>query len=1423
MKKIFTFIAAMLCVSAQALADKVVASTVLPDAGKPEHVYSMKNANGVFANALTAPTQTEANYGLFAFYPVEGKTGAYYIYSTKAAKWLTYTAASSYNNGKDFIKMSATKGADDYFKVNNFAEDFYDIQPYTKSGGNDKYVNWYQGVDGNPLDGSNTLGLWQDAGSRDGGSKWTFTEVVLVVRNYTITMPEGYTITIGEQTLKNGDTYTIEGSVKKSDITVVAPEGQFAAVAINDVAQTITVYFANIPAQPATVAYTNAVVYPAQQEAVGAAVLTEDNGVYTLSNNVLAASFVKLGDAIYFGGSNAMDLVAGTEIFSVAFGNGDNVPASGMTLKSVEVQNLEANPSAIGGAEHFAGKQLVANYSYTYKETTVDLIWRAVLRDGSHYLRTEMELLGVNDIDMYNVIPLMYNVDTKAAGSAPKTVGNTRGAVLMSNKIFAGLEHPVAYNTAGEVAGDEDNWNLATTLGPVSLTADSWTEMAEADVPGRVTEATGAGYPDILEYKQSGIELKKNQKVEVLIKYTSGSHRLNLGGVDLLDANGSVAANDYHSGFTGGQHSNNTFTFTVPYDGVFTIRAMIEKKSESVNANSTITAKIYTPKEGVVVNTDIVGIQGLWSRNTTLQKGETWKIAGVVGLIAQDGTQAETNIHKTQKRRSFLAYSERERAVPWRAYPAYISWYELNINRNNAAPGQEHTNMQAEQVVDIIKQWQDKFYNRYGEGPAAFIIDDGWDNYGTWTFHKAFPNEMRDIAAEASVMGAGVGAWLGPVGGYGQSGNYRRNYWSDKGGMQLSNPAYYQVFKDAAYNLVKNQGDYSFFKFDGISAQFSATGPDAGDTGNENAEGIIRLERYVREELREDIFFNTTVGTWASPFWYQFTDATWRQENDYGEIGNHSIDRERWITYRDRLVYQNYVTNSPICPINTLMTHGFILSSFGSVSKDMSYDAVLRELRCAFVCGSGLVELYNDYALMNSINNGKLWSDLAECIAWQKRNADVLPDIHWVGGNPWDGSKTSVYGWASWNGKKATLALRNGTAKVATYEFTLREALNIPANVTGSIILRNAFSEQERIGGLTLGEPIDIDTKITAKLLKNSVYCFDGIMANEPVQQIQSITLEAENGEARVDVKKNLVIKATVNPATATYPVLAWESSDEQIATVSNGFVKGLKEGQVTITAKAQDGSDVSAQITITVGAEVREPYATNFDKNTNPVGTDRYITTITLTEEGGAEQVIEINEAKPYLDKSADEACVLSCKPGKELTAVINKQGNWMNAYVYIDLDGDQQFSFNDGTTDQTGTEVMSFSFYTGSFENDTDNGVNSAGESLTGGSRNTMTLPPFKAPAEEGTYRIRFKMDWNSVDPGGQVAADGTCTGANGFLANRGSIVDATLIVNATTGIEGVVANGKKAELFDLSGRKLNTVPAKGVYIQNGKKVVR
>ncbi len=189
--------------------------------------------------------------------------------------------------------------------------------------------------------------------------------------------------------------------------------------------------------------------------------------------------------------------------------------------------------------------------------------------------------------------------------------------------------------------------------------------------------------------------------------------------------------------------------------------------------------------------------------------------------------------------------------------------------------------------------------------------------------------------------------------------------------------------------------------------------------------------------------------------------------------------------------------NSPLCPINTLMTHGFMLSKYGGGVANMSrnYADIVRELRCAFACGSGMVEVYADFSLMNSINAGKLWGDLAECIRWQKAQEDVLPDVHWVGGNPWDGSKANVYGWAAWNGERATLALRNPSASAQTFTTTLREALDIPAYIHTSITLSDAFS-QSPLSGLTTDTPIGIDTPLTLRLAASSVYIYNGIDEN---------------------------------------------------------------------------------------------------------------------------------------------------------------------------------------------------------------------------------------------------------------------------------------------------------------------------------------
>lgn len=665
------------------------------------------------------------------------------------------------------------------------------------------------------------------------------------------------------------------------------------------------------------------VIFPQEKQA-GNASLVAERGVYTLQNDLLKANFVAKNNHLFFNGCEQLGLLPGSELFSILLADGREVPASSMYLKSVEELNLTPAEGAAKGSLKLNGKAIEAHFTFE----DLSIVWRAVLRDGSHYLRTEMDINANKDVAMRGIIAMKYSFNNKFSKQLPHVVGNTRGAVIANDKIFAGLETPMGINTV-------------------------------ASAP--------------------------------------------------------------------------------------------------------------------TVETSV--LQGLWSRQTTLQAGKAWNVGAVVGLIAKD-----------QARRSFLAYSERERAVPWRATPVYISWYELNIDRNNSEDYSE--NMTINQCVDVIKHWNKDFFKKYKKNVKTFVFDDGWDQYGLWTFNKNFPNGFKEIDKEARKMGSGIGAWLGPVGGYGQSGTYRRNYWKDKGGMQLSNPAYYKTFLDACTNMI-NSYDFRFFKFDGISAQASAIGPDAGARGDENAEAIINIEREVRK-IKPDIFLNTTVGTWASPFWFQFTDAVWRQVADYNVIGNQGSDRERWITYRDHLVYQNFVQNSPLCPINTLMTHGFILSKWGAVSKDMDYEGIVRELRCAFACGSGMVELYNDYELMNKINKGALWKDLAECIDWQEANADVLPDIHWVGGHPWDGKKANIYGWAAWNGKKAVFTLRNPAAYEQTIKLTLRKALDIPAYVKTTITLNDGFS-QGVLGGLKVNEPIDIDKELTLTLPKSSVFVYNGV------------------------------------------------------------------------------------------------------------------------------------------------------------------------------------------------------------------------------------------------------------------------------------------------------------------------------------------
>ena len=219
---------------------------------------------------------------------------------------------------------------------------------------------------------------------------------------------------------------------------------------------------------------------------------------------------------------------------------------------------------------------------------------------------------------------------------------------------------------------------------------------------------------------------------------------------------------------------------------------------------------------------------------------------------------------------------------------------------------------------------------------------------------------------------------------------------------------------------------------------------------------------------------------------------------------------------------------------------------------------------------------------------------------------------------------------------------------------------------------------------------------------------------------------------------------------------------------------------------------------------EPKDDYAINFDKDAKQTHASRYSTSVSLQQTGKDKQTIEFGKTMNGYEDLTTGTDKFTVEAGSEVTPSIGYVGEWMHGYVYIDLNNDKQFSFNADGADQTGTEVVSYSFYMDQ---------NSKGESASNNC-NVNPMPAFTAPTEPGTYRIRFKVDWDNIDAGGSVVS------TNHILNNGGGIYDATLevvapVVDGISTINAEVANGE-AQLFTVDGVQI-------AKLQKGLNIVR
>ena len=92
--------------------------------------------------------------------------------------------------------------------------------------------------------------------------------------------------------------------------------------------------------------------------------------------------------------------------------------------------------------------------------------------------------------------------------------------------------------------------------------------------------------------------------------------------------------------------------------------------------------------------------------------------------------------------------------------------------------------------------------------------------------------------------------------------------------------------------------------------------------------------------------------------------------------------------------------------------------------------------------------------------------------------------------------------------------------------------------------------------------------KITAKAGDKTATCEVTVIATE----VTSVTLDKTTASLRAG--ETVTLTATVKPDDATDKTVTWSSSNDAIATVSDGVVVAVKVGSTTITAKAGDNGN---------------------------------------------------------------------------------------------------------------------------------------------------------------------------------------------------------------------------------------------------------
>ncbi len=179
------------------------------------------------------------------------------------------------------------------------------------------------------------------------------------------------------------------------------------------------------------------------------------------------------------------------------------------------------------------------------------------------------------------------------------------------------------------------------------------------------------------------------------------------------------------------------------------------------------------------------------------------------------------------------------------------------------------------------------------------------------------------------------------------------------------------------------------------------------------------------------------------------------------------------------------------------------------------------------------------------------------------------------------------------------------------------------------------------------------------------------------------------------------------------------------------------------------------------------DKYALSCAEDAKSTRNDRAINGVGLTAGGNS------YSAKPaagmvYSNNTASS--VFSATAGAQVQPTFNYKGAWMSAYVYVDWGNDGVFkgTVNNNGSPAEGSDIVSYNAaqVDGSWRKSDGTAATGNGNTIAQG------VPSFTVPANttNGFYRMRYKVDWDNIDPAGSET----------LISDGGGIVDLMLDVH-------------------------------------------